>query len=716
MEEVKCSMRQKMQQIMSKLSLFWRYFFLLAAVVLVFLAAFTAATRQFTRVLQDTYLEQAQSSFEANAQLFVRDMFQTHSLPMVMEDAEHYVTVSNITVPLDPQYVFSLSELGDTFTYQCMLLGVPDEGFMYFKRNGICLTRNRIFTGLSECLNDYLIYSEDGRAALEQSFENRLPRNSVVLPADNITVGAVKKTCLTVLVQSTSKDVVYGFLYPVESVLEYFQLDSLPGDTYFRLYGEDNTTLFSYGEATGSPAEYIQLSSEMMALSSRATIGIPKSYFYGTIRDAQTTAQIIFMLSVVLGVVMCFVFSHLSVQPIRRMLRDHASDEKPGLPDNELLAIDSFLKSEKERNVVLRSMLLSSLLVRAFSGLSIPEGEYKRIAAAFPMFKQPLYAAIVRDRWPGGDMEESSAVITLLRHALPDRFLCEFINIQEAIVLFPAEQGLCEQLQGVLLGLNPGGEGEPRFVCGVSAPFFGVTEISASIRQAQSCIPESGEEILVLMEREGEDGQSAAVSYDMKEFQQALLCWNRQEALLQIDQMATFAGKNSKTPPQELFYSVLFLLRDTAQSSKLSFEDHEKMVYQPTSSPAANMRRLKGPVNDLFEQKAALQISDKQILCEQIVSYVRENYPDATLCMASVSKQFGVSERFVYNAVVDITGMNMSNYLARCRMERAAMLLRDTDENISSIADKCGYPVESTFYRNFKKYYHMTPAEYKSTR
>ena len=354
--------------------------------------------------------------------------------------------------------------------------------------------------------------------------------------------------------------------------------------------------------------------------------------------------------------------------------------------------------------------------MRAFSGLSIPEGEYKRIAAAFPMFAQPLRAAIVRDRWQSTDMEDGVAMITLLRNALPERFLCEFINIQEAIVLFPAGSELCEQLQGVLMGLNPGGEGEPRFVCGVSAPFAGVTAISASIRQAQSCIPESGDQILVRVEEEADNQSVPAKAYDLKDFQQALYCWNRQEALLQIDQMAAFAGKNSKTPPQELFYSVLFVLRDTAQSGKLSFEEHEKMVYQPTSSPAANMRRLRVPLNDLFEQKAALQISDKQILCEQIVQYIKNNYPDATLCMASVSKQFGVSERFVYNAVVDMTGMNVSNFLAQCRMEQAAMLLRDTDENISTIADKCGYPVESTFYRNFKKYYHMTPAEYKSTR
>ena len=708
-------MKQKMQKLMSRLSLFWRYFFLLAAVVLVFLAAFTAATRQFTKVLQDSYLGQARSNFEANAQMFGRDVFLTHSLPMAMEDAEHYVTVATAVVPLDTQYVFSLAELSDTFAYQCTLLGLPDEGFMYFRRNGICLTRSRVFTDMESCLNSYLMYDNDGQELLLQSLQDRLPRSSLILPANELSLGAVNGTYLTVLVQSTNKDAVYGFLYPVETVLEYFQMSSLPENTWLKLTGQDGRELFSYGESKGGAADYIQLSYEMDALSSRVSIGIPKVFFYSTIRHAQTTAQVIFLLSVVLGVIMCFAFSHISVQPFRKILRDHAADQSPSLPDNELLAIDSFLKSEKERNVALRGMLLSSLLVRAFSGLSIPEGEYKRIAAAFPMFSQPLHAAIVRDRWQSTDMEDGVAMITLLRNALPERFLCEFINIQEAIVLFPAESELCEQLQGVLMGLNPGGEGEPRFVCGVSAPFAGVTAISASIRQAQSCIPESGGQILVRMEEA--DNQSVPVkAYDLKDFQQALYCWNRPEALLQIDQMAAFAGKNSKTPPQELFYSVLFLLRDTAQSGKLSFEEHEKMVYQPTSSPAANMRRLRVPVNDLFEQKAALQISDKQILCEQIVQYIKKNYPDATLCMASVSKQFGVSERFVYNAVVDMTGMNVSNFLAQCRMEQAAMLLRDTDENISTIADKCGYPVESTFYRNFKKYYHMTPAEYKSTR
>lgn len=708
-------MRQKIQQLMSRLSLFWRYFFLLAAVVLVFLVAFSAATQQFSRVLQDSYLEQAQDSFEANAQLFARDLFLTHSLPMSMEDTEHYSTVANATAPLDTQYVVALSGLGDAFAYQCTLLGLPDEGFVYFTRNQICLTRNRVFTDVESCFDSYLIYNDAHSEVPNMLRQGNLPRSSRLLPASEITVGAVTETYLTVLVQSTGKDAVYGFLYPVETVLEYFQLDSLPEDTYLKLTREDGTELFSYGVPEGDAAGYIQLTCGMAALSSKVSIGIPKGYFHATIRNAQISAQLIFLLSVVIGIGMCFFFSHISVKPFRRLLLNHAAEQTPELPDNELLAIDTFLKSAKERNVALRGMLLSSLLVRAYSGLSIPEEEYKRISAAFALFGKPLRAAIVRDRTPDEEMEESSAMITLLRNALPDRFLCEYINIQESVVLFPDEPELCEQLQGVLLGLNAGTEREPRFVCGVSAPFLGAEQLSASIRQAQFCIPESAQTVFIqIAQAESENENAAAESYDLKEFQQALSCWNKQEALLQIEQAAAFAGKSSASPPQELFYSVLFLLRDTAHSAKLSFEDYEKMVYQPTSSPVANLRRLKAAVNDLFEQKAAMQLSNKQILCEEIVQYIKNNYSDATLCMASVSKQFGVSERFVYNAVMDITGINVSSFLAQCRMQQAALLLRDTDENISSIAEKCGYPVESTFYRNFKKYYRMTPAEYKS--
>jgi len=46
-------------------------------------------------------------------------------------------------------------------------------------------------------------------------------------------------------------------------------------------------------------------------------------------------------------------------------------------------------------------------------------------------------------------------------------------------------------------------------------------------------------------------------------------------------------------------------------------------------------------------------------------------------------------------------------------MQKAGEMLRNTSIEVLSVSEKCGM-TPSTFYRNFKKYYGMTPAEYKT--
>lgn len=705
-------MKQKLRRIMTELSLFWRYFFLLAAVVLVFLIAFTVATGQFTKTLRTSYLEQARSSFEKNAEMFASDLSLIHSLPTSMETMELYPHVARSNESQTVQYVFHLAELRDSFDQQCVLTDLPAESFIYFRDSGACLTRNRIFPEAEACFESYITYDNKQISMMNLLKEGELTIGFRLLPACDVSVGGRRESYLTVLTQSVGREAIYGFLYPVDTLEEYFQIESMPQGARFDLIRADGTVLYSSMGDGAEASDYIQLTCELPSLASKVSIGIPRAYFRMTVNRAQIAAQIIFLLSVLVGIAMCFFFSHISVRPFRRLIQSHATGQDA--PGNELIAIDSFLKTAREKNVALRDMLLSSLLVRAFSGLTIPEGEYKKISAAFPLFHTPLRVAIVRDRAEDPDMEEENAGINRLHLALQDQFMCEYVNIQETVLLFPAEPALTEQLQGVLLELNAG-TGGVRFVCGVSAPFEGVEMISQAIRQAQFCLPENGERVLVQMAQDEEQG-ALVEDMDLTQFQQALICWNRQEALIQIEQIAAFVGKNSAVRPQEPFYSALFLLRDSAHSARLSFEEYEHMTYQPTSSPVANLRRLKGVVDDLFEQKAAIQMTDKQVLCEQIVQYVKNNYSDPDLCMASLAKQFFVSERFVYNAVQESAGMNVSALLLQCRMQEAARLLRDTQDSVGVVAQKCGYPVESTFYRNFKKYYHMTPAEYKSAR
>ena len=81
--------------------------------------------------------------------------------------------------------------------------------------------------------------------------------------------------------------------------------------------------------------------------------------------------------------------------------------------------------------------------------------------------------------------------------------------------------------------------------------------------------------------------------------------------------------------------------------------------------------------------------------------------------VAVIAEMYDRSERTINTIMNEETGMSFSSYLAGIRMQKAGEMLRETPQEIVVIAEKCGLTM-STFYRNFKKHYHMTPAEYKA--
>jgi AraC-like DNA-binding protein/mannose-6-phosphate isomerase-like protein (cupin superfamily) len=100
---------------------------------------------------------------------------------------------------------------------------------------------------------------------------------------------------------------------------------------------------------------------------------------------------------------------------------------------------------------------------------------------------------------------------------------------------------------------------------------------------------------------------------------------------------------------------------------------------------------------------------DKKII--SILNYIQNNYK--TVSMPELSTKFNYSERHITRLLKEYTGDTFLEILQRTRIQKAANLLTNPDLTIQDIIELIGYTDISHFYRVFRKYYHMTPIQYR---
>lgn len=94
-----------------------------------------------------------------------------------------------------------------------------------------------------------------------------------------------------------------------------------------------------------------------------------------------------------------------------------------------------------------------------------------------------------------------------------------------------------------------------------------------------------------------------------------------------------------------------------------------------------------------------------------ILKYMQENYK--TITLKELAEFFNYSERQIQRIIKNSTGASFSNNIQKLKMRQAARLLLTPDLSVSDIAEELGYMDPGNFRHIFKKYYGMTPAEYR---
>ncbi len=115
--------------------------------------------------------------------------------------------------------------------------------------------------------------------------------------------------------------------------------------------------------------------------------------------------------------------------------------------------------------------------------------------------------------------------------------------------------------------------------------------------------------------------------------------------------------------------------------------------------------------NIIFPDSDSQRAGDENTIL--ILKYMQENY--STITLSELAAFFNYSERQIQRIIKDSTGMSFSQNIQKLKLRQAVRLMQNENLSIAAISEQLGYSAPENFRHIFKKYYGMTPVEYRLT-
>jgi AraC family transcriptional regulator len=98
----------------------------------------------------------------------------------------------------------------------------------------------------------------------------------------------------------------------------------------------------------------------------------------------------------------------------------------------------------------------------------------------------------------------------------------------------------------------------------------------------------------------------------------------------------------------------------------------------------------------------------------RVIDYLRENL-DRQVKLEELAKVACFSEFHFHRIFSAVSGETLNNFTNRLRLEKAARLLRYSDQSLTDIALDCGFSSSATFSRAFRSGYDTSPSQFRKS-
>ncbi|PPA71797.1 response regulator [Jeotgalibacillus proteolyticus] len=164
---------------------------------------------------------------------------------------------------------------------------------------------------------------------------------------------------------------------------------------------------------------------------------------------------------------------------------------------------------------------------------------------------------------------------------------------------------------------------------------------------------------------------------------------------------------------------ILFLLSSTISKYDLETEETKKNLWNcqqyiwELNAREKVIDSLLDFARLIVEMVHTTRFSNAKLI-ESIKNYIDIHYADE-ISLTSLSELFHINGAHLSETFKSQIGTNFSDYLVKVRMEKAEVLLKDTDLKIIDVANLVGFSSSGYFSTVFKKHVKQTPVEYRRT-
>lgn len=687
------------------LPLFVQYFFLMGLIVTCMLAAIAYSNTITEKEVINNYEKELQNSLNKSVTAFSTDIQNLSAVPNAIQNTqayEYFIGIRKENVQKSPHLLVMIRKvLCDLFYFQNNTL----EAILYIPSINAVVTRNTVSFNAKKFFASALApsgYDVETFISVLQTSENK-----TLLPMVDLMLNGNQTRAMGIICHPDNMKFSVLFLYSEAAILDYFNYSDLPRGSAIIITNESDV-LMEYGDKKTEMGEQITLNSDSVAPSYHVQLTIPSDNYLEILLPVKKKGYQLIVVSIIIGVILCFLLSASFTRPIKSLLSMH--EKKGGSKGsniqngNEYVRLRIMMDSSEEEKLALQMKLRDTLVTKAFSGVLLNSEEEGHFRSYFQKQEMGYRIAV----FESSEKANSRLSQLLMGDEDSEEYFCCMISATETVLLIEDGDDTISLLSRATSALNFCFEGE-KVRCGLSSRMASYEHLINAVHQAHIALLNSNE-FNVYLGQPGRD--SLSIWTGMERLYQSILANDEDGAIRLIQSIAVMDIPVEKS--YEIFYSVKVILR--AAMEEMGIDGTEvNPVWMPNLTSMDNLLRFVGSLRDLFSQISNKRIVEKNSKTREMVEWIHRNSLSESLTTYEIAREFNLSERKVYDLVKEYTGQGIHTYILKQRMKKAAELLCSTNISVAEIAQKCGYPAESTFYRVFKKYYGVTPFEYRTS-